>query len=193
MRHLIAAAVAAIVVFFWGFAAWAGLGLWDFAFPKPANEAAVADTLKSSLDSDGAFVIPFPPEGYGSTPADPAQEAAFKDYEARHRAGPLALVVYRATGSEPMPPSELVRGFAIELVAALLLTCVLSAVHGGFSRRAYVGFTIALFASTACYGVMGNFMRLPLPFVAAFWADAIIAWTLASLVIARMLPPRKPA
>jgi hypothetical protein len=190
MRHLIAAFVAAIVVFFWGFMSWAAIGVWDFAFPKPANEPALVEAMKSSFGADGAYVVPFMPEGYGQDTADEAKKAEFADYDARHRAGPIALILYRAQGSEPMPPSELVRGFGIEFVAALLLACVLSTVKGGFGRKAFVGFTIALFAATACYGVMGNFMRMPFLFVLAFWADSIISWTLATLVIAKMTPAR---
>ena len=188
MRHLLAAFVAAIVVFFWGFRAWPAIGLWDFAFPPTPNEVIIADTLKSSLGGDGAYIVPFMPEGYGTSTDDPAKKAEFEAFEARHRAGPFALILYRASGSEVMPPTELIRGFVIEVVAALLLACVLSTVKGGFGRKVFVGFTIALFAATACYGVMGNFMRMPLPFVFAFWADAIIAWTLATLVIAKMTP-----
>lgn len=190
MRHILAALVAAIVVFFWGFMSWAAIGIWDFAFPRPKNETAIVETLKASLDGDGAYVVPFMPEGYGQDGTDEAVKAASADYEARHRAGPLALILYRVQGSDPMPPAELARGFGIEFVSALLLACILSTVQGGFARKAYVGFTIALFAATACYGVMGNFMRMPLPFVFAFWADAIIAWTLATLVIAKMTPAK---
>ena len=188
MRHLLAAFVAAVVVFFWGFMSWAAIGIWDFAFPRAGNEALITETLKSSLAGDGAYVVPFMPEGYGQPTGDEAKQADFAAFEERHRAGPFALILYRASGSEVMPPSELARGFVIELVAALLLACILSTVRGGFGRKAFVGFTIALFAATACYGVMGNFMRMPLPFVFAFWADAIIAWTLATLVIAKLTP-----
>lgn len=191
MRHLLAAFVAAIVVFFWGFMSWAAIGIWDFAFPKPSNEVAIVETLKASLGGDGAYVVPFMPEGYGEDTGDESVKAACADYEARHRAGPIAMILYRVEGSDPMPMSELARGFGIEFVSSLLLACVLSTVSGGFTRKAFVGFTIAVFAATACYGVMGNFMRMPLPFIVAFWADAIIAWTLASLVIAKMTPTRK--
>lgn len=190
MRHLLAAFIAAVVVFFWGFMSWAAIGIWDFAFPRATNEVAVGDALKSSLDGDGAYIVPSMPEGYGQSTDDPAKTAEFEAFEARHRAGPIALVLYRASGSGVMPPTELLRGFAIEFVGAVLLACLLSPIGGGFGRRAFFGFTVALFAVTVCYGVMGNFMRMPFAFVFAFWADGIVAWTLASLVLAKMLPPR---
>ena len=193
MRHLLAAFVAAIVVFFWGFMSWAAIGIWDFAFPRASNEAAITETLRSSLGGDGAYVVPAMPEGYGQATEDPAKQAEFKAFEERMRAGPVTLILHRVEGGEVMEAKELVRGFGIEFVSALLLACVLSTVKGGFARKAFVGFTIALFAATACYGVMGNFMRMPLPFVIAFWADAIIAWTLATLVIAKMTPAHSRA
>jgi hypothetical protein len=190
MRHLLAAFVAAIVVFFWGFMSWAAIGIWDFAFPRAKNEAAITETLRGSLGGDGAYVVPSLPEGYGQATTDPAKLAEFAAFEERMRAGPFTLILHRVEGGELMEPMELVRGFGIEFIASLLLACVLSSVQGGFARKTFIGFTIALFAATACYGVMGNFMRMPLPFVIAFWADAIIAWTLATLVIAKMTPSR---
>ncbi len=190
MRHLLAAFVAAIVVFFWGFMSWAAIGIWDFAFPRAGNESAITETLRSSLEGTGAYVVPSMPEGYGQATEDPAKQAEFTAFEERMRAGPFTLILHRAEGGELMAPMELVRGFSIEFVSALLLACVLSVVQGGFGRKVFVGFTIAVFAATACYGVMGNFMRMPLPFVLAFWTDAIIAWTLATLVIAKLTPAR---
>ena len=191
MRHLLAAFVAAIVVFFWGFMSWAAIGIWDFAFPRAENQATITEVLRSSLDGTGAYVVPSMPEGYGQDTDDEAKKAEFAAFDERMRAGPFTLILHRAEGGEVMEPVELVRGFGIEFVGALLLACVLSAVGGGFGRRAYVGFTIALFAATVCYGVTGNFMRMPWSFVLACWLDAIIAWTLASLVIAKMLPARR--
>ncbi|MEY5061617.1 MAG: hypothetical protein RIS45_1538 [Planctomycetota bacterium] len=186
MRHLLAAFVAAIVVFFWGFMSWAAIGIWDFAFPRATNESAITETLQSSLGGTGAYVVPSMPEGYGQPTEDPAKQAEFKAFEERMRAGPFTLILHRVEGGDVMEPTELVRGFGIEFVAALLLACVLSTVKGGFARKTFVGFTIALFAATACYGVMGNFMRMPLPFVMAFWTDAVIAWTLATVIIAKL-------
>ena len=190
MRHILAAFVAAIVVFFWGFMAWAAIGIWDFSMPKPTNETALVEAMKQSLAGDGAYAVPAMPAGYGQDSSDEAVKQQCADYEARVRSGPVALILYHQGGFDPMPTGELVRGFGIEFFSALLLACVLSVVQGGFARKVFVGFTIALFAATATYGVTGNFMHYPLAFMFACWADTIISWTLATLVIAKMTPSR---
>lgn len=190
MRHLLAALVATVVVFMWGFGAWAALGIWDFAFPKAANEAALTEALDANLPATGAYYLPVMPDSYGGATTDPAVQAANDAFETRHREGPIALVLFRKDGRAPMAPAELVTGFAIEFVAALLLACILSVAKGPVSRKAMLGFTVALFASTATWGVVGNFFFLPPAYIAANFADTLIAWTLASVVIAAMLRER---
>ncbi len=187
MRHLITALVAAIAVFMWGFIAWAAVGLYDFATPTTPNDAKIVAALDEHLNTEGAYFLPSMPTGYGAEPKDEAQKAVFDDFETRLRKGPVALVFFHPSGMEPMEPSELVKGFIIEFASALLLSCVLSAVVGGVKRKLMVGFTIALFAATAAHGVMGNFMHIPTLFTLAMWMDVVIAWTIASAVIANML------
>jgi hypothetical protein len=195
MRHLLAAFLAAIAMFMWGFTAWAALDLYKFAFPTvgTSSESAIVSTLATELPEDGAYFVPHVPAGYGQGTEDPAKQAEFDSFETRMRTGPTALILFHKGGSEPMDPMEFVRGFAVEFVSALLMACVLSSVSGGFGRRAYVGFTIALFASTACFGVMGNFMHMPLAFIGAFWLDTIIVWTMCAVIIAWILPVRRTA
>ena len=191
MRHILAAFLAAIVTFLWGFMAWAAVGIWDFSMPKPTNEVALVDAMKSSLAGDGAYAVPAMPAGYGRETSDEAVKKQCSDYEARVRSGPVALILYHRSGFDPMPTGELVRGFGIEFFSALLLACVLSVVKGGFVRKVFVGFTVAMFAATATYGVTGNFMHFPFAFALACWADTIISWTLATVVIAKVAPARQ--
>lgn len=193
MRHLLAALAAAIVTFFWGFLAWAAVDIWGFAFSSAPGEEELLTAMSMSLPEEGTYYLPFMPEGFGSDPGDPEAAARDKDFEDRFRDGPTALIFFRPKGGEVMDPMELLRGFGIEFVAALLLACSLSAVQGGFVRRVAVGITIGIFAATATWGVTGNFFRLPLPFVLASWADVVIAWGLAAVVVAKILPSKVPA
>jgi|1048.fasta_scaffold57825_2 hypothetical protein len=190
MRHLLAAFVAAIVVFFWGFLAYAAIGIWEFAYPTTKSDAAILETLDAALPDDGAYFLPSMPETYMTETTDPEVVAANKSFEDRMAKGPIALVLFRKGGIAPMAPSELIRGFVIEFVAALLLTCVLSSARGSAGRRVFLGFTISLFTALATWGVAGNFFHLPLAYMYSNMADAVIAWTLASVVIALMLPRR---
>ncbi|RLS87406.1 MAG: hypothetical protein DWI10_10045 [Planctomycetota bacterium] len=187
MRHIVAALVGAIVVFMWGFTAWAALDLYKFAFPPAGNEVAITEALKEHLTMDGAYMLPATPAGYGSATTDPATQAAFNSFEMRMKSGPVALVFYNKTGMSPMEPMALARGFGIEFACSLLLTCLLSTVVGGIGKKVFFGFTVALFGATACYGVTGNFMHFPLGFTFACWIDALISWTLCSYAISVVL------
>ena len=190
MRHLLAALFAAIVVFFWGFLAYAAVGVWEFAYPTTKSDAAILETLDAGLAEDGAYFLPSMPETYMTESTDPEVLAANKSFEDRMAKGPIALVLFRKGGMQPMAASELVRGFVIELVAALLLTCVLSIARGSVGRRIFLGFTISLFTALATWGVAGNFFHLPLAYMYSNMADAVISWTLASVVIALVLRER---
>jgi len=113
--------------------------------------------------------------------------AANKSFEERLAKGPIALILFRKDGMEPMATAELVRGFAIEFVGALLLTCLLSASRGGVGGRIFFGFTVALFTAFASWGVAGNFFHFPLAYMYSNMADVVIGWTLASAAIALVL------
>ncbi len=190
MRHLSAALVGAIVVFIWGFLAWAAIPIWGFPFGTPANEDVVLQTLADNCVTSGAYYIPDMPKVDDSTPEG---KAAWDTWSVKHQQGPLALVLVNRSGSEPMAAREMAMGFGIEFVCALLLTCVLSGIDGDCKRRARVGQTIALFMATAIWGVQWNFMHLPGNYILANWLDAIIAWSLCSIAIAYMLSRKQAA
>ncbi|MFM1822097.1 MAG: hypothetical protein RI967_363 [Planctomycetota bacterium] len=190
MRHLLAATLAGLVVFFWGFLAYAAVGIWEFAYPRTSADAAILESLDAGLADDGAYFLPSMPESYMNGSTDPEIVAANKAFEERLAKGPIALVLFRKGGMAPMAASELIRGFVIEFVAALLLSCVLSVARGGVGRRVFLGFTISLFMALATWGVAGNFFHLPLAYMYSNMADTVIAWTLASVVIAFVLRER---
>lgn len=187
MRHLAAAFVGALVVFFWGFLAYAAAGIWDFAYPRTSADTEIVEALDARLAEDGAYFVPSMTETYMSGATDPEAVAANASFEERLAKGPIALVLFRKDGMAPMAASELVRGFAIEFGAALLLACLLSAARGGVPGRIFFGFTVALFTALASWGVSGNFFHLPLAFMYANMADVVIGWTAASIAIAVVL------
>ncbi len=189
MRHLFAALVGTIVVFVWGFLAWAAIPIWGFPFKAPASEGVVFQALSDNCAESGAYYLPDMPKSDQNTPDGKAEWDA---WGAKHQQGPLALVLVNRVGAEPMAIRELAMGFGIEFICALLLTCVLSGIPGDCQRRARVGQTIALFMATAIWGVQWNFMHLPSNYILANWLDTIIAWSLCSIAISYMLS-RKPA
>jgi len=193
MRHLLAAFVGAIVVFMWGFTAWAAADIWSFAFAKTTDEVAVHDTIRTQFPQDGAYFIPRMPKPSECDQSTPEGKAQWDAFEKRLKDGPTALVLVRRDGLAPIEVKELVRGFGIEFGASLLFACILSAVAGGFVRRVFLGFTVAAFMATATWGVSWNFFHLPNGFALAEWFDTVIGWTLCAAVLAFILPKSKRA
>ncbi|MFZ9915708.1 MAG: hypothetical protein ACO3IB_10305 [Phycisphaerales bacterium] len=187
MRHLVAAFAGAVVLFLWGFLAYAVLDVWKFAYPSTNSDATILESLDTGLSTDGAYFLPSMPDTFMTETTDPEALAANKAFEERLGKGPVALVLFRKQGMEPMAASELIRGFIIEFGAALLLTCLMSASKGGTGGRIFFGSTIALFAALATWGVAGNFFHLPLAFMYANMADVVIGGTFCATAIALVL------
>jgi hypothetical protein len=113
MRLLIGSILAALGMFFWGFAYWAG-GIGDpFTHISPEAEAAISTTLKTQLQTHGLYMIPDPKNG------------TMEESNARFAAGPYAMIHFRPTGIQMGDPATMGVGFLHMLLSALLLAIVL--------------------------------------------------------------------
>ena len=126
-RILLAAVLAAILMFLWGFLFW---GVFNFGGlimqPLPA-ELDVLASLRQSGAPSGMYIYPMP--------ADMQEEGAAEEFDAKHREGPILQMAYQAEGTEPMPPAKLVQGLGHYFAVALLTGCLL-----GLAARALPGF-----------------------------------------------------
>lgn len=114
MRLLIGSILAALGMFFWGFAYWAG-GLADpFSHISPEAEAAVSATLKTRLPTHGLYMIPDPKNG------------TMEESNARFAAGPYAMIHFRPTGIQMGDPVTMGVGFLHMFLCSLLLAIVLT-------------------------------------------------------------------
>jgi hypothetical protein len=113
MRLLIGSILAALGMFFWGFAYWAG-GLGDpFTHLSPEAETAVSATLKTHLETAGLYMIPEPKNG------------TMEESNARFAAGPYALIHFRPTGIQMGDPATMGVGFLHMFLCSLLLALAL--------------------------------------------------------------------
>ena len=193
MRILVSSAVGAMVVFLWGAISWAALDLWGDAAGSLADdaEATMIEGLDALLDETGVYFAPTAPEHAADASAEVRQQA-MDDWTARHREGPIAMVVFQQEGFEPMAPSIMATGVAMDFVAALLVSVLMIAVGGGYGRRFAAGLGMAVFAAITGHGMYWNWFQFPEAWSTAMAADQIIGWTLGTVFMAAIVRPRSP-
>ncbi len=111
-KFVLAPALAALAMFFWGFLYW---GVLDFPYKSlgtVADESATALALGKLFPATGAYLLPSPKSG----------EAKVEELMKR---GPFAQVFIVKEGMPPMDPAVLIKGYIHMFVLALLLTVML--------------------------------------------------------------------
>lgn len=193
MRILVSSAVGALIVFFWGAISWAALDLWGDAAATLTDEAEarMVEGLDAVLDETGVYFAPSMPEHAADASAEIQQEA-MDAWMAEHREGPIAMVIFQQEGFEPMAPSTMATGVAMDFVAALLVSVVMVAVGGGYGRRFAAGLGMAVFAAITGHGMYWNWFQFPDAWSTAMAADQIIGWTLGTFLMAAIVRPRPP-
>jgi hypothetical protein len=112
-RMIIGVAIAAVVLYVWGFLWW-GLGPYPWRiWQQPVDEAAARSALKEQFPENGPYFIPAYTED---------TEAA----EQAYAAGPVAFVhMLHVEGRSIMDAGIMVRGFLNNVVAIVLIALVL--------------------------------------------------------------------
>jgi hypothetical protein len=118
-KWMIATLAGAATLFMWGgishMALFRGIG-----FTRMSNEERIVSTLRTSLPGDGLYFFPII-DLRGNPTAE--EQAAL---EARFRAGPTGMIIYHAAGGAPVSPKKLSVQFLSGLLAAGIVSCVLS-------------------------------------------------------------------
>jgi len=183
-RTLVAAVIGALAVFAWGFVSWTVLDLYGFALKSLPNSDAVVSDLKNNIPTTGAYFFPARP--------DMANEEAIAAWSAAHRTGPVGMILFRAEGREPMPPTLMVRGFSITLVGALAVALLMRAMNiRSFIRRVFFAILLSVFALAATHVQQWNWFHFPDEYTTALVIDVMAGWTLGGAVIAALLRPKK--
>ena len=188
-RIILAGIVGAVIYFAWGMAAWMLLPLHTNSMAGLPNQNAISAALQNQNLQTGVYTIPW--SDNESDWQDPESE-----FVQDHRAGPLATIYYRQEGSEPMPTNLLVRGFVIDLLAAMLAACLLSATLASSpSYVSRVGFVLGLgiFVALVGHASYWNWMRFPTDYTIAFIVDVVVGWTMTGLAMAAIMRPEAKA
>ena len=145
----------------------------------------------------GSRAVPIYQTGAYVFPAEPSNmndKAAMDAYAAKHRAGPIGMVMFRAQGIEPMHWSMMVRGYLVFFVAAMLMSCVMVAGKmRTFGLRLGFAIIMAAFAVMVSHISNWNWMLTPDKYAAAMAVDVMIGWTLAGVAVAAIIKPAPAA
>ena len=178
MKTLIGVVLGAVVMFFWGFLFWQVSPLPKQIMKTAPDETALAQALVAELKDPGVYVLP----GMGQPEAE---------YTTRVKAGPLAWVIFRREGTEPVSGSTFLAGFVHMLVSCAIMAWLL----GLAAPPTYGGrLTLAVVAGLAG-SVFSNLGKpvwwiQPWDFHVLNFAYDVTSWALAALVLAHFVRRR---
>jgi hypothetical protein len=180
-RFVVAVSAGAVAAFIWGAVSHMTL-LKGAGFSHLANDEAVAAELSRSIPHDGLYFLPSP-DFSGNTTG--AENAAF---EARFRAGPTGMILFRRSGSEPVTPRKLLIQFLSELLAGTIGALVLQRSPGPYWLRMLTMGLLGAFGVLSIGTIYWNWYGFPDAFFVAQLVDKVVGWMLAGAVMAAIVP-----
>ena len=125
IRVIAAAALGAMILFVWGMISWMLLPWHTETLGQLPDEDRVVAALRDTGTASGVYWIPGS-EAPGPDLTDEQNTAWEEAWMEKHRAGPLAMLVYNAEGREPMAVNVFINGLGMNLVAALIAAMLLA-------------------------------------------------------------------
>ena len=187
MKLIIAAVLAALVSFTWGYVSWMVLGWHEAGWHDFKDEKAVSEVvLQNATAGRGIYVLPFRHEPL--TIDSPEEKAAKEEaHQKAHAEGPYLYAIVRPGKTDVSMVKNLVRSFIRSLIAAVLIGALMTQLTmtyaGRLSFAAAIGALIGLGADVQ----MWIWFELPTRELIVNMADHFIEWTLAGSVLALFL------
>ena len=172
---------AGAILFAWQFISWSLLPFRNAVLQSFRDESAVAASVVANAPRSGVYVLPLSRD-MSSEPPEQAKAA-----EKRALQGPLVFASIRIGGMKPMG-FYLVVQFITQLVNAFLLSIVLTQTKvRSYGGRVLFIFTLALLAGVAGHVPNWNWFNFSTSYTALEISDLLVGWTLAGLVIAKII------
>ena len=188
-KLVVAGIVGGIVLFTWGAMSHVVLGLGSAGVKSIPNEDIVLAALRANIDAPGFYF--FPGVDMKAKGSKEEQAARMKAWEEKLRAGPTGILVYQPTGNEAMEVKRLLIELLSNIAAALIAAFLLSHMIGGYGLRVVAVTLLGVLASVTIDVSYWNWYRFPGNYMAFTFLDQLIAWFLAGLVMAAMVPSRR--
>ena len=192
LRIIAAAAVAAVLMFFWGFVYWGPVLNMTARLTDTLPETTELDViapLRSGRVPDGMYVYPGPL-------AEPRDEAAEKAWIAKLAEGPVFHLAYQQGGISPYDPVMLAKGLMHSFVIGLLMAILLATVaHGLPTYASRVGVLALVAVIAALWTNVGSVIWWghPVGYAAGQIVYEAVGGLLMALATAAIVKPRAMA
>ncbi len=180
MRILIAGLLGGLAMFLWGAVSHMLLPIGEAGHKTATQQQVVLDALAQSTSGEGVYMYP------GIAPERMSDPAAMQAFSQDSRGKPYAFVVYQPGGNpanQSMTPN-LMKQWATDTLAALVVAWVLALGAWSFGRRVLVAAALGLFSTLTVSLPQWNWYLFPLDFTLGSLAGQVIGWTVAGAVIA---------
>ncbi|TAJ08416.1 MAG: hypothetical protein EPO61_09960 [Nitrospirae bacterium] len=174
-----------LALFVWGAISYMALPWHGMMLEKFTDEAVVAQALTANASRSGMYILPNPHKHEpGMTAAQ--QQAAEEGAKARMMSGPFLFASVSLGGTRDMGQALLLNVLSDILAAALATWLLLQTAHVSYWRR--VGFVVvmALTAGVVAHVPSWIWWTFSTSFTLVEFADLLIGWGLAGLVIAKV-------
>ena len=187
MKILIAALLAAIVCFFWGFLSWTVLGWHENGVHGFHEEETMAEMFsKNAQGGHAAYMLPFMEHTSRSAPAAEKQAAQDKFQKAMED-GPYVYAIVRPGKSHYSMGNNMIMGVVRSFLASLLLAGLLNVTILPYSGRVALCAAAVLFAGLVVDLPMWTWFETPTRDLVVNMVDHIIEWTLGGLVLGALV------
>ena len=183
---LIGGLVGGIILFLWGWMAWTILPLHDASQRPIENEDRVTEVLSSNLGVHGVYVFPGLSQSDEEISAE-EQQLAMDEWTKKFQRGPVGMIVYDPRGGDPSMTNQIMGGFVITLVSAMLAAWLLSrstALTASYLARVTYCGVLGILISVFAHLTNWNWLGFPLDYTTAMMTDAVIGWLFAGAGIA---------
>lgn len=182
-KFIIASLLGGLVVFMWNSISWTLLPFHAATLKTIPEQSLNREPMRESMPEAGIYHYP----GY---PKDDSQ-AALDAVNAKGEAGPLiTLMVYKPSGTEEISAQRLAVFFLITVLSAGLATFLLAKVSvKKYLQRVMFVTLLGVFVSLT-YLIDWYWFNFPADFIMLTIIDAVVAWFLAGLVIAKVVKPQ---
>lgn len=188
-RVLLGALVGGIVVFIVGALLHTVLGLGQVGVKAIPQEDAVLSALRAAIHEPGFYYFPAPNMTSGRSKEQMNADNAA--YAAKFQQGPSGILVYNTGSGVGLNYGKLLGGeFAIDVIGAFFLACILAMGAGGVSsywKRVFAVTLAGLFASVFLGLEYWNWYGFPTSYTCAYIANGFLDWYFAGLAMAAIV------